>query len=159
MKLTRYGFNLMVVVWLVPVVILDMVSNASTSGDASEVYFVKTLIDGLLIAFAVFMAFLSGKTATKANAELEVKDTSNNITSFENVASWEYIYCGVLVVYALINAWGLHAINRDSTGIVAFLSLIWTFASLAVAIFAAIQFYHLKSGDIVRLKKKIVDQG
>jgi large-conductance mechanosensitive channel len=137
-------------------VILDLWSNASVTGDSSEVYFIKALIDGLLIAFALFMAYGMGKTATRERAAIEVKDTSNNITAFENVASWEYIYCGVLVVYALLNAYGLHAINRDATGIAAFLSLIWTFVSLAVAIFAAIQFYHLKQGDIVALKKKIV---
>ena len=151
MKLTRTGFNLLVVAWLIPIVALDIISNTTLTGDVSDIYYYKTMADGLLIAYALFQAFGRGQTVTKHTAQ-----NDDTVASFEKIAAWEYVYCLLLAVYAAVNWFGLHMINKESTGLTSIGSLIWSFVSLAVLLLSLIQFWHLKSGAIVQVKKRIV---
>jgi hypothetical protein len=156
MKLTRAGFNILVMVWLAPLVFLDLFGNANSTGNDSDYFYYKMIADGVLFAFAAFLAFGTGKTASVSSAKEQMRDPANDVMSFEQIGSWEYIYCALLVVYALVNWWFMHSVNRDSTGAVALASAIWSFVSLAVAILSAVQFYHLKQGSIVALRDKMV---
>ena len=55
MKLTRTGFNILVMVWLAPLVLLDLIGNSISTGSESDYFYYKMIADGILFAFAAFM--------------------------------------------------------------------------------------------------------
>jgi hypothetical protein len=156
MHLTRMGFNALVIVWLAPLVMLDFVGNTISTGFWSDVFFYKMLADGLLVGYA-FWECSHGQTTSLANAKARVADRHDDVVSFENIGAIEYVYCVVLCVYAIANFVVLHGMNKESTGLESIATLAWSFVSLAVAILAAVQFWHLKSGKIVELTHKVVN--
>lgn len=155
MNLTRFGFNMLVAVYLIPLVIIDFVGNTVSTGFQSELYYYKTMFDGLLLAYAIWELFTDNGTASVSHAQHRVA-SGDSVVSFDNISAAEYIYCLFLCVYAAANWWELHLINREATGIVSMASLVWSFMSLAVCILSAVQFYRIKSGALVELKHRVM---
>jgi hypothetical protein len=153
--LTRFGFNLVAAIYLAPLLLIDIVGNTMSEGDTSELYFFKTAFDGLLLAFGIYQMFRGGETTTISNARARQTDHRDDVVSFENLGSIEWMYCALLSAYALVNLYFLHDINKHSTGIVSLGTLVWSFLSIVLAVLAGIQFYRLKSGAIVELQKRI----
>lgn len=156
MKLTRMGFNVIVLIWLVPIIIYDVIGNTVSGGVMSDMFYYKTMFDGLLAAYALYLTSQGGHTMSRAQAAARVADAADAVVDFQNIGGLEFIYAFMLVIYAVFNWWTLHGINKSSQGVESIVSLIWSFLSLGVAILAAIQFYHLKKGEIVQVSKKLV---
>jgi len=156
MHLTRTGYNVLVAIWLLPLIVMDFVGNTIFTEQESDYFYYKTMADGLLLAYALYQAFGRAETASARNAARRVADHADEVVSFERIGAAEYIYCALLVVYSCFCWYSMHTINKNSTGMVSIVTLVWSFMSLAVGLLSAIQFYHLKSGAIVELKHKIV---
>jgi hypothetical protein len=155
MKLTHSGYNIIVAIWLAPMILFDFVANTIYTGRESEVYYFKTMLDGLLLLYALYQAFTSD-TASVATAKAREASHTDSVVSFEKVGALEYIYCAILVIYAAGNWWSLFQMNSNSTGLISIATLVWSFLSLIVGLLSAVQFAHLKSGAIVQLQHKIV---
>lgn len=156
MHLTRMGFNLLVVVYLAPMALIDFIGNSTVEGAMSDYYYYKFILDSLLVAYAIYQAFFSGTTSHIDTAKARVSDHADEVVSFEKIGSIEYIYCALLSIYAAANWYFMHDINKNSTGLLSMATLIWSFLSIAIVIISVIQFYHLKSGKIVELKKRVM---
>ena len=156
MHLTRLGFNLFVVAYLAPLVFMDIAGNTLSTGAASDFFYYKSMFDGVLIAYALYEAFAKGATASVSAAKARVADAQDDVVNFGQIHSIEWSYCLLLSVYAAVNWYFLHGINKESTGFISIATLVWSFVSLAVCILAAMQFYNLKSGKIVELRKQIL---
>src|ERR1700734_2654111 len=156
MHLTRFGFTAIVLVGLIPSLVFFIAGNAIATGTASDMFYWMTAITVALIAFAVFQIMRPDNTMSRKEATRRSHDSHDDVVSFENIATFEYIYCGALVVLAIGSWWFHHGINKDSTGFLAIGTLIWSFVDLIVACIAGFQFYRLKSGAIVEVAKKIV---
>ena len=156
MHLTRFGFNIAVVIWLVPIVGADFYGNGIYTDWQSDIYFWKAIIDLALVGYALYVAFNGAQTATVATAQAKVSDRNDDVVDFAQIHAFEYIYCAVLALYAIGNFISLHAINKSATGPLAVVTLVWSFVSLLVFVLAALQFYRLKSGALVELKKKVL---
>jgi hypothetical protein len=157
MHLTRLGFNVVVMIYLAPLIFLDVIGNTMATGSSSDYYFWLLIVDGGLFAFALWQSFAAQPTANIHTARAAVADPNDEVMSFENLSSVEYIYCGILVLYGVANFFILHALNKQVTGIESLATLIWSLASIIIAVVAAIQFYHLQKGNIVALKKQVVN--
>ena len=155
MHLTRFGFNVLVAIYLLPLILVDFIGNMMSTGATSDYYYYKCIFDGLLFAYACWQMF-SGETAHVNTAKTRKLDTADEVIGFENIGAMEYIYCALLSIYGAVNWFFLHQINANATGAVSILTLVWSILSIAVTILAAVQFYHLKSGAIVELKKRVV---
>jgi len=153
--LTRFGFNVLVLAYLIPLLAITIVGNSSETGLMSDVFYYATMGVGGLILFAGYELF-HGDTASVVTAKSRLQDHKDEVIGFENVAAYEYIYCGILTSIAAGCWYWLHSINLNSTGILSLASLIWSFMSLVVAVLSAIQFWRLKSGSIVELKRKVL---
>lgn len=114
-----------------------------------------SIFDGFLFAYACWQMF-NGQTAHINTASARKKDSTDEVIGFDNIGAVEYIYCALLSAYGAANWYFLHQINANSTGAVSVLTLVWSILSIAVTVLAAVQFYHLKSGAIVELKKRVV---
>ena len=155
MHLTRFGFNIVVLIYLIPLLAITFIGNTFSEGVMSDVYYYATMGVGGLILFAGYECF-HGDTAAASTAKSRVSDHADEVIGFENVAAYEYIYCALLTIIAGGCWWWLHDINRNSTGVLSMASLVWSFMSLVVAVLSAIQFWRLKSGAIVELKKRVI---
>ena len=156
MSLTRTGFNTLVLVWLIPALLMDIVGNTTATGSMSDFYYFKAMADALLSAYAFWQLF-RGETMTRTEAARKANDSSDSVITFDNLGAVEYIYCAVLVILALGSFWFHHDINKNSTGALSIASLIWSWLDLAVAALAGIQFWRLKSGAIVSVSRKLVE--
>lgn len=156
MHLTRFGFNVAVIGWLLPIVFADFYSNGIYTDWQSDLYYWKAMADMLIIAYAAYEAFSGEATASVATAQARKGDNHDDVVDFAQVHAFQYIYCAVLALYALANFVSLHAINKAATGLLATITLVWSFVSLLVFAVSALQFYRLKSGAIVALKKRVL---
>jgi hypothetical protein len=155
MNLTRFGFNVLVTIYLAPLLLIDLIGNMLFTDTQSDYFYYKAILDGCLMAYALYQ-LNKPPTASVAKAKMAVADDTNNIASFEDLGAIEYIYCLLLSAYAAVNWWFLHDLNKHSTGLVSLGTLIWSVLSIAITVLAAVQFYRLKSGAIVELKKKVL---
>ena len=155
MHLTRFGFNALVAIYLAPLIIIDLIGNMMYMDAASDYFYYKAMLDGALIAYSIYQMTRPATTSI-SNARQKAINPNDEVVSFENLGAVEYVYCILLCAYSLANWYFLHDLNNHSIGLVSTGTLIWSVLSLAVAVLAAIQFYHLKSGTIVELKKRIV---
>lgn len=163
MHLTRTGYNVLVAVWLAPLILADFIGNTLYSGPSgsygarmSDYFYYKMMADGLLMAYAVWTIVSAAPTASLSNAKARQNDRADEVVGFESLGAWEYIYCLLLVIYGGVNWYSLHTLNQQASGLISVATALWSFVSIAVAILSAVQFYHLKSGVIVELKHKIV---
>jgi len=158
MHLTRTGFNAIVALYLLPLVIVDFFGNTFATGVESDYFYYKTIFDGLLFVYACWQMFRE-PTAHVNTAQARTNNTTGgdaDIIGFENLGAIEYIYCAALCLYALVNWYFLHTVNKTSTGMMSIATLVWSIMSIMIAVLAAVQFYHLKSGTIVELKKRVI---
>ena len=156
MHLTRFGFNTLVLFYLAPLVLIDIAGNTFSTGATSDFYYYKSMFDGLLVAYCCWQLFGAKQTAHIDTARNRTFDKNDEVVGFENIGAIEHIYCGTLCLYAALNWYFMHSLNAAATGVVSIGTLVWSFLSIAIAILSAIQFYHLKSGAIVELKKKVL---
>lgn len=154
--MTRFGFNALVVVYLAPLLLLDIVGNTVNTGQTSNFYYYKSMFDGLLIAYAIWELLTDPGTTHVEHAKMRADDAQDTVMSFEKIGTFEYVYCAFLCLYAIGNWWTLHQFNSTATGMASIGSLIWSLVSIAVALLSAIQFYRLKSGALVELKHKVM---
>jgi hypothetical protein len=155
MHLSRFGFSLLVSLWLIPMVILDFVGNTTSTGNQSDIYFIKAIFDGILLAYAIWQ-LKRPATVNIRVAQQRKDDRHDDVVDFSDLGAMEYIYCALLVVYSIANTFFFHDVNKHSTGIISIVSLVWTLLSVIILIAAAVQFYHLKQGSIVELRKKVL---
>jgi hypothetical protein len=153
MHLNRFGFNLIVAIYLIPMALIDFVCNSMVSGAMSDYYLYKFILDAGLAAIAVSQLFRA-QTAHHATAQERVQ-SGDDVIGFENVSSLEYLYCATLCLYAAANTYFMHAINKASTGALSMASLAWMLLSIVICGLAGLQFWHLKSGTIVQLRQRV----
>ena len=137
--MTRFGFNVMVVVYLIPLLLIDIAGNTISTGSTSEMYLWKTIFDAALVCYAIYELFTDSGTTSASAASRRVDNHTDTVIGFEKIAGIEYVYCLFLAVYAAINAYLLHGINHDSAGITSIASLIWFVLSLGVTVLAAVR--------------------
>lgn len=157
MHLTKFGFNSLVIVWLIPALLMDVLGNTTATGAESDLFYWKSIFDALLCAYAVWQIFGGEELHTVSDARRRVNDHRDEVVSFENLGALEYIYCGVLVLVALVSWWFHHQVNLNSTGLISIASLVWSWLDIAVAIVSGIQFWKIKSGAVVSLTKRLVE--
>ena len=155
MKLTRFGFNTLVAIYLAPLLLIDLVGNMLYTDAQSDYFYYKAILDGALMAYSLYQ-LTRPPTASVTKARAQINDRNDEVASFEDLGAIEYIYCLLLSAYSAVNWYFLHALNKNSTGLISMGTLIWSILSIAVCVIAAIQFWHLKQGSIVELKKRIV---
>lgn len=158
MILTRFGFNVVVLVWLVPMLAIDVYGNTTTTGISSELYYYAAIFHGLLALFAGYQLTRKSELMTEAKAKSKVADPEDAVVSFKHLGAGEFVYCGVLAVSALVAWWCHHALNKDSTGAMSVVSLLWSWLDILIAGLAGFQFHKLKSGAIVQVAHKIFQQ-
>lgn len=157
MHLTRFGFNMLVIVYLAPLLLIDLIGNMMYTDAQSDYFYYKALLDGCLLAYSIYQ-LTRPATASISNAKKQqvAADSNDEIVTFESLGAMEYIYCLMLSAYSAVNWYFLHDLNKHSTGLVSMGTMIWSILSIAVAVVAFIQFWHLKSGNIVELKKRVI---
>jgi hypothetical protein len=155
MHLTRFGFNMLVIIYLAPLLFIDLIGNMMYTDAQSDYFYYKALLDGCLLAYSIYQ-LTRPATTSLSNAKARAVDTMDEIVSFESLGAMEYIYCLMLSAYSAVNWYFLHDLNKHSTGLVSMGTMIWSILSIAVAVVAIVQFWHLKSGNIVELKKKVL---
>jgi len=155
--LTRFGFNALVLTWLIPAILMDIVGNTISVGTTSDLYYYKAMFDALLGTYAVWQLLRGGQTMSRQEAARKKNDPRDSVVSFDNLGAIEYIYCAVLVLLAATSWWFHHDINKNSEGLISIATLVWSWLDIAVVIVAAIQFWHLKSGAIVSVSHKFVE--
>lgn len=156
MTLTRTGYYTIVMAWLAPIVLFDVIANTILTGRDSEYFYYKTMADGILMAYALWQMFGRAATVSAKTAAVRTADVNDSVIGLDKLGSWEWISCLILVVYALINWYSLKEINTHSTGIVSTATLVWSMVSIVVAGLSAIQFYQVKSGAIGKLTHQLV---
>lgn len=157
MKLSRFGFNLLVAIWLLPMLLLDVYGNTTTTGVTSDVYYYAAIVHALALFYAGFQCWRKSETSDLKHAKAAVADAENTVVSFEQLGALEYVYCGGLVVVALASWYLHHKTNADNTGFVSLASMVWSMLDIVVAILAGIQFWRIKSGSLTQLVRKMQD--
>jgi hypothetical protein len=153
--LTRKGFNIAVLVYLAPLIIADLVGNTISTGIESDIFYWKMMLDGLLAGFSVLMMF-KGSTASTSHAAALKADTGSSVIGFEDLPTYEWIYCFLLGIYAAVNWYLLHGLNKESTGFTSIATLLWSFASLGITLLAFHQFWNIKSGKLRELSHELL---
>jgi predicted Ser/Thr protein kinase len=154
--LTRFGFNLLVSVYLAPLLEVDIWHNTFATGAASDIYYFAAIATGILLAFSLYSMFNDRGTASRARAEQRRADGADPVVGFRDLGSVEYFYCAVLAVFAGAHWYVLHAINRSATGWLSVATLVWSFMSLAVAFLSLLQLWQIRSGRLVELSHRPV---
>src|SRR6266481_5537968 len=106
LKLTQFGYNTSVAIWLIPVVGLAFWRNANSTGVESDFYAIAALVCLALFGFAAWSAYQSsGQTATRHVASQRVADrTDAAVVSFENLSAWKWMFCLLIGVIAIGSA-------------------------------------------------------
>src|SRR5882672_6368054 len=161
LRLTQFGYNTTVAIWLLPIFALAAYGNATSTGSASDLYAIVAAVSLVLLAFHAVAAWnSSGQTASSTEARQRVQSTHPDdaaVVSFENLSAWKWAICLLVSILAVVSA-GIHyGINRSSEGGVATFMLFYAFIDLAVAWVAFSQFWAIKKGQIVQLTNKAAD--
>ena len=145
--LTRFGFNLLVAVYLAPLIVLQLLANSEATGGESDIHYYAALATALLLGYAVW-SLLTDK-GTMPHRQVDQIDGE---ASAANLA--DHVYCVVLALFAVVNWYVLYQANRDMTGLPSIATLVWSFMSLIVLILALVQFWNMKSGRLVKFTRK-----
>jgi TIR domain len=143
--LTRFGFNLLVAVYLAPLIVLQILANSEATGGESDMHYYAALATALLLGYAVW-GLLTDK-------DRQV-DRIDGEASAANLGSADHVYCVILALFAVVNWYVLYKANRNMTGLPSIATLVWSFMSLIVLIVALLQFWNMKSGRLVKLIRK-----
>jgi hypothetical protein len=157
MRLTQFGYNVTVAIWLIPIVGLAFWRNANATGAESDFYAIASIVCLALLGFAAWSAYQSsGLTASVQVAEERKADkTDAAVLSFENLSAWKWAYCLLIGVIAVCSAVGHYLMNRNSEGFMATFLLIYAVVDAAIAFISLNQFWAIKSGKIVELSNKV----
>src|SRR6266850_627816 len=123
LRLTQFGYNTTVAIWLLPIFALAAYGNASTTGSISDFYAIGAAISLVLLAFHAIAAWnSSGQTASATEAHQRVQSKHPDdaaVVSFENLSAWKWAICLLVSILAVVSA-GIHySINRSSEGALA----------------------------------------
>jgi hypothetical protein len=147
--LTRFGFNLLVAVYLAPLIVLQIFANSEATGGTSDMHYYAALATALLLGYAVW-----GLLADKGTMSRRHVDQIDGEASAANLGSADHVYCVILALFAVVKWYVLFQANRDMTGLPSIATLVWSFMSLIVLILALVQFWNMKSGRLVKLTRK-----
>jgi hypothetical protein len=149
--LTRCGFNLIVAIYLAPLLVIQILENVETSGAASDLHYFAALATALLLGYTVWSMVADKGTVSRRVAAL---DEAEGEASAAKLGTADHAYCIILGLYALVNWYVLYRINHVTTGLISFATIVWSFMSMIVLILAAVQFWNIKSGRLVTLSRK-----
>jgi hypothetical protein len=147
--LTRFGFNLLVAVYLTPLIMLQILANSDATGGQSDMHYYAALTTALLLGYAVW-----GLLTDKDTMSHRQVDQIDGEASEPNLGYVDDVYCVILALFAAVNWYVLYQANRDMTGLPSIATLVWSFMSLIVLILALVQFWNMKSGRLVKLTRK-----
>jgi TIR domain len=145
--LVSFGFNLLVAVYLAPLIVLQILANSEATGRQSDMHYYAALATALLLGYAVW-----GLLTEKGTMSHRQVDQIDGEASAANLA--DHVYCVILALFAVVNWYVLYQANRDMTGLRSIATLVWSFMSLIVLILALVQFWNMKSGRLVKLTRK-----
>lgn len=166
MLLTRFSYHAMVVGWLAVLCLVDVVANTALDGLASDIYFYKVFLDaGLIYWTALYLkedlngsVVAAGSTRARAAQNQMPADRGHEAIANVDLGKSEYIYYGFLVLYGIGNLYFHHSINKGTTGMESFATLILSMVDIAVAAVAGLNFYQVASGKFVRLQQRLGSQ-
>jgi hypothetical protein len=147
--LTRFGFNLLVAIYLAPILMLQILANSEATGGESDMHYYAALATALLLGYAVW-----GLLTDKGTTSHRQLDQIAGDASVANFGSADHVYCVILALFAVVKWYVLYHANRDITGLPSIATLVWSFMSLIVLILALVQFWSMKSGRLVKLTRK-----
>jgi hypothetical protein len=123
--MVRFYFNCIALGWLAILTVLDVIGNGNSTGFLSDVYMVKSGLDVVLLLWTGVMMY-TAVTGRKLDIDL---------------GKSEYIYFGAMAFYAFVSLIGHHSLNKESTGPLAFVTLIMVWVDVALAAFAGYNFW------------------
>jgi hypothetical protein len=141
---TRFGFNLLVAVYLAPLIVLQILANSEATGGESDMHYYAALATALLLGYAVW-----GLLTDKGTMSHRQVDQIGGEVSAANLRSADHVYCVILALFGVVNWYVLYQANRDMTGLPSIATLVWSFMSLIVLILALLQFWNMRSGRLV----------
>jgi hypothetical protein len=144
--LARFGFNLLVAIYLAPLIVLQILANSEATGRQSDMHYYAALATALLLGYAVWGLLTDKRTMSHRQVDGEA--------GAANLGSADHVYCVFLALFAAVNWYVLYQANRDMTGLPSIGTLVWSFMSLIVLILALVQFWNMKSGRLVKLTRK-----
>jgi len=147
--LTRFGFNLLVAVYLSPLVVLQILANSEATGGESDMHYYAALATALLLGYAVW-----GLLADRSTTWHRQVDQIDGEASASNLGAADHVYCVILALFAVVKWYVLYQANRDMTGLPSIATLVWSFMSLIVLILALVQLWNMKTGRLVKLTRK-----
>ena len=157
MHLTRTGWHAVASLYLIPLVFIGIIGNSTATGAESEIYYWSTLFCGLLAAYAVIAMFAGAETMSADSARSAKNSSKDDVVAFDNLHSIEFIYDAVLCLVAVGMFFYMHSINKNTTGLMSLVSMLWSYFSLGIAVLSAWQFWGMKSGQIVQVTRKLVN--
>jgi hypothetical protein len=153
--LTRCGFNLIVAIYLAPLLGIQILENVETSGAESDLHYFAALATALLLGYAVWSMVADKGTLSHRVAAL---NEAEGEASAAKLGTADHAYCIILALYALVNCYVLYRINHVATGLTSVTTIVWSFISLIVLILALVQFWNIKSGRLVTPSRKAVSR-
>lgn len=155
--MNRFGYNVLVLIWLVPLALADLAGNTVNTGNLAEYYFWMFTADCFIGAYAIYMLIFADPTHHVNHVVQRVNDPNDTVVSFETLGGMEYVYTGFLTVYAVVCFYFMHKLNRETTGFESIGALIWSFLSLGVAVLSANQFIHTARGKLTVAIHRMTD--
>lgn len=159
LRLSQYGYNVLIACWLMPFFAWAVVGNASSEGSQSDMYAATAAVCAVLFAIAVAFAYQSkGQTASTKAAQVRAADPSDAaVVSFENLHAWKWAYCLAVGLIAVVAAITHYLVNRNAHGVYASIMLAYAGVDVFIAFISLTQFWSIKKGHIVQLSNKAAD--
>lgn len=155
MRLSQFGFNVIVAAWLLPFTLSAWYGNAHSTGVMSDLYALAALICTALLGYAVWSAYAAGKTTTPSpSVQPEQGDDVAISVSFEKLGAIKWVYCLIVSGMAVFAAIMHYLMNRDAQGFLATLFLVYALVDIGIAFVSFNQFWAIKSGKIMELSNK-----
>jgi hypothetical protein len=154
MKITKYSFYLIMLVYMGFQAFTHLTLNTTTTGTTSQLY-LGWFIGDLLLAFVTFNhlqlsvrgRILDAKTAKKIDADSAI---DLNVSHF---GFTDYIYYIIILLYMLFNAVQHVQGNTVNTGITSIWYALWTAADVGLSLLSAQQLYLIVTGQQVKMTK------
>ena len=155
MRLSRKGFNFLVLVWLAPAIAMAMYGNTVSTGATSDLYFWATGIFAALALFAI-VQFSRGDYAS--NDAKRRASATDDLVSLDNIGAFEYIYCAVLALVAVGSFFYHHHVNKEAEGVLSVVTLLYSYFDLLIAGVSGLQFWRLKADSVKAAAKGLVSR-
>jgi hypothetical protein len=95
--LTRFGFNLLVAIYLAPMIVLQILANSEATGRESDMHYYAALATALLLGYAVW-----GLLTDKGSISHRPVDQIDGEASAANRGSADHVYCVILALFAMV---------------------------------------------------------